>query len=235
MKAVGYEHQTLECLGCQKTERRLAFSNDRASRFAENPRAATAIDAPTSLSQIYETLTTGAPCRSVNLGTGRSKARRGHKSLACPRSHFMRLRGRLVIPRPSRPPDGSGTRTAAPVCTTKQHCIGWVRFRLPAYDRIGPLDCFGDAGIAETHAVRRGAFSRRRFANQKITRSDDHLIVGAVDLHDLEGQFVHIEYENRQGTRSYGVVRTAYWAGNFFHQPGSSWRARRSPGTRTLP
>jgi hypothetical protein len=63
MKAVGYEHQTLECQGCQKTERRLAFSNDRASRFAENLRAPTAIDAPTSLSQIYETLTTGMPYR----------------------------------------------------------------------------------------------------------------------------------------------------------------------------
>jgi hypothetical protein len=67
MKAVGYEHQTLECLGCQKTERRLAFSNDRSS--VENWRAVTAIDAvvPTSLSKIYETLTTGAPCRSATL------------------------------------------------------------------------------------------------------------------------------------------------------------------------
>jgi hypothetical protein len=67
MKAVGYEHQTLECLGCQKTERRLAFSNHTSS--VEDLRAVTAIDVvvPTSLSKIYETLTTGAPCRSVTL------------------------------------------------------------------------------------------------------------------------------------------------------------------------
>jgi hypothetical protein len=31
MKAAGYEHQTCECLRCRKTERRLAFSGDRAS------------------------------------------------------------------------------------------------------------------------------------------------------------------------------------------------------------
>jgi hypothetical protein len=74
MKAVGYEHQTLECVGCQKTERRLAFSNDRSS--VENWQAVTAIDAvvPTSLSKIYETLTTGAP-RSVSLARGDSKPR----------------------------------------------------------------------------------------------------------------------------------------------------------------
>jgi hypothetical protein len=66
MKAVGYEHQTLECLGCQKTERRLAFSIDTSS--VADWRAVTAVDAvvPTSLSKIYETLTTGAP-RSVSL------------------------------------------------------------------------------------------------------------------------------------------------------------------------
>ena len=31
MKAAGYEHQRFECVRCQKTERRLAFSGDRAS------------------------------------------------------------------------------------------------------------------------------------------------------------------------------------------------------------
>lgn len=31
MKAAGYEHRKLECVGCQRTERRLAFSGDRAS------------------------------------------------------------------------------------------------------------------------------------------------------------------------------------------------------------
>jgi hypothetical protein len=31
MKADGYEHRTLECVRCQKTERRLAFSGERAS------------------------------------------------------------------------------------------------------------------------------------------------------------------------------------------------------------
>jgi hypothetical protein len=31
MKSAGYEHRQLECVGCQKTERRLAFSGDRAS------------------------------------------------------------------------------------------------------------------------------------------------------------------------------------------------------------
>jgi hypothetical protein len=31
MKAAGYEHRKLECVRCGKTERRLAFSGDRAS------------------------------------------------------------------------------------------------------------------------------------------------------------------------------------------------------------
>jgi hypothetical protein len=31
MKSAGYEHRQLECVGCQKTERRLAFSGDPAS------------------------------------------------------------------------------------------------------------------------------------------------------------------------------------------------------------
>jgi hypothetical protein len=31
MRAAGYEHRRLECVRCQKTERRLAFSGDRAS------------------------------------------------------------------------------------------------------------------------------------------------------------------------------------------------------------
>jgi hypothetical protein len=31
MKADGYEHRTLECVRCRKTERRLAFSGERAS------------------------------------------------------------------------------------------------------------------------------------------------------------------------------------------------------------
>jgi hypothetical protein len=31
MKAAGYEHRKLECVGCQRTERRLAFSGDSAS------------------------------------------------------------------------------------------------------------------------------------------------------------------------------------------------------------
>jgi hypothetical protein len=31
MKTAGYEHQSLECIGCGKTERGLAFSGDRAS------------------------------------------------------------------------------------------------------------------------------------------------------------------------------------------------------------
>jgi hypothetical protein len=31
MRAAGYEHRRLECVGCQKTERRLAFSGDSAS------------------------------------------------------------------------------------------------------------------------------------------------------------------------------------------------------------
>ena len=31
MKAAGYEHRRLECVRCQKTERRLAFSGDSAS------------------------------------------------------------------------------------------------------------------------------------------------------------------------------------------------------------
>jgi hypothetical protein len=30
MKAAGYEHRKLECVGCQRTERRLAFSGDGA-------------------------------------------------------------------------------------------------------------------------------------------------------------------------------------------------------------
>lgn len=31
MKAAGYEHRKFECVGCQRTERRLAFSGDIAS------------------------------------------------------------------------------------------------------------------------------------------------------------------------------------------------------------
>jgi hypothetical protein len=31
MKSAGYEHRVLECVGCRKTERRLAFSGDPAS------------------------------------------------------------------------------------------------------------------------------------------------------------------------------------------------------------
>jgi hypothetical protein len=31
MKAIGYERQTLECSGCEKTTRRLAFSGDKVS------------------------------------------------------------------------------------------------------------------------------------------------------------------------------------------------------------
>ena len=31
MRAAGYEHRRLECVRCQKTERRLAFSGDSAS------------------------------------------------------------------------------------------------------------------------------------------------------------------------------------------------------------
>jgi hypothetical protein len=31
MKAAGYEHRKFECIGCQRTERRLAFSGDSAS------------------------------------------------------------------------------------------------------------------------------------------------------------------------------------------------------------
>ena len=30
MKAAGYEHRKLECVGCQRTERRLALSGDGA-------------------------------------------------------------------------------------------------------------------------------------------------------------------------------------------------------------
>jgi hypothetical protein len=30
MKAAGYEHRKLECVGCQRTERRLAFSGNSA-------------------------------------------------------------------------------------------------------------------------------------------------------------------------------------------------------------
>jgi hypothetical protein len=31
MKAAGYEHRRFECVGCQRTERRLAFSGDSTS------------------------------------------------------------------------------------------------------------------------------------------------------------------------------------------------------------
>jgi hypothetical protein len=66
MKAAGYEHRTLECSRCQKTERRLAFSSDRASWPVENWRAVTAFEGAASLSKIYETLTC-APCSGVTL------------------------------------------------------------------------------------------------------------------------------------------------------------------------
>jgi hypothetical protein len=36
MKAAGYEHRTLGCSGCEKTERRLAFSGEAASLAFES-------------------------------------------------------------------------------------------------------------------------------------------------------------------------------------------------------
>ena len=45
----GYEHQTLECSGCNKTERRLAFTGDKAFWPAEYWRTSIAIDAPPAL------------------------------------------------------------------------------------------------------------------------------------------------------------------------------------------
>jgi hypothetical protein len=55
MKLAGYEHQTLECSGCQKTERRLAFTSDKASN-PEFWRTTLAIDAAVTGGAIYQFL-----------------------------------------------------------------------------------------------------------------------------------------------------------------------------------
>ena len=55
MKLAGYEHQTLQCSGCQKTERRLEFTCDKASN-PEFWRATLAIDAAVTGGAIYQFL-----------------------------------------------------------------------------------------------------------------------------------------------------------------------------------
>jgi hypothetical protein len=56
MEAAGYEHQTLECSGCNKTERRLAFTGDKTFWPAEYWRASIAIDAAGSGLPLYRLL-----------------------------------------------------------------------------------------------------------------------------------------------------------------------------------
>jgi hypothetical protein len=56
MQAAGYEHQTLECSGCNKTERRLAFTGDKTFWPAEYWRASIAIDAAGSGVSFYRLL-----------------------------------------------------------------------------------------------------------------------------------------------------------------------------------
>ena len=36
MDAAGYEHQTLECVACRKTERRLVFTGEKMASYAGN-------------------------------------------------------------------------------------------------------------------------------------------------------------------------------------------------------
>lgn len=55
MKTVGYEHQTLECCRCHKTERRLAFSGERELWSSDTGRILTN-NVAASLFKIYETL-----------------------------------------------------------------------------------------------------------------------------------------------------------------------------------
>jgi len=61
MKTAGYEHQTLECSGCNKTERRLAFTGDKTFWPAEYWRASMAIDAAGGELPLYRLLT-DVPC-----------------------------------------------------------------------------------------------------------------------------------------------------------------------------
>jgi hypothetical protein len=56
MQAAGYEHQTLECSGCNKSERRLAFTGDKTFWPAEYWRASIAIDAAGSGVPFYRLL-----------------------------------------------------------------------------------------------------------------------------------------------------------------------------------
>jgi hypothetical protein len=46
MKTAGYEHRTLGCIGCEKTERRLAFSGEAASWPFESRLTLAALSAP---------------------------------------------------------------------------------------------------------------------------------------------------------------------------------------------
>jgi hypothetical protein len=64
MKSAGYEHRTLECSGCKKTERRLAFTGDKAFWPAEYWRTSIAIDAAGSELRLYRLLT-DVPCRKA--------------------------------------------------------------------------------------------------------------------------------------------------------------------------
>jgi hypothetical protein len=63
MKLAGYEHQTLECSGCQRTERRLAFTSDKASN--QFWRTTLAIDAAVTGGAFYQFLCNdGFPARA---------------------------------------------------------------------------------------------------------------------------------------------------------------------------
>ena len=82
MKAAGYEHQTLECSRCKKTERRLALTGDKAL-WRKYWRSLIALDAAAGELPFYQYLVgrqglpqaTGAPIRSPRPGESRPASR----------------------------------------------------------------------------------------------------------------------------------------------------------------
>ena len=68
MKAAGYEHQTLECSRCKKTERRLALTGDKAS-WPEYWRSLIALDAAAGELPFYQYLVGRQAPAAGNSGT----------------------------------------------------------------------------------------------------------------------------------------------------------------------
>ena len=74
MKADGYEHRTLECVCCQKTERRLAFSGDNASLPLEYRWALASLSSAKQSSVVSSRLRRAKQCRPGRYNTAVTNA-----------------------------------------------------------------------------------------------------------------------------------------------------------------